>query len=710
MTNSLALPRIDDLEAEFNDGRAPAIKLAPRLTELLSYTPKDASDRTRALRLIERVQAALVAELEADAEKRSDPEKRDKLARNLVQALPYLPEGSELRARALRLVEPDLTNHFEALVDQRKDSKAMWALLRELWSRPPPVEQRAKVHRLSGVIRNRLKLDRDALGDLSEAKKLAMAARDYQELAKIGREAAVVCAWRGDDRSAACELLPALTFACLEGDNSEIAKIIAEYGRIEMEARRFDRVALVLRRFVVTSADRLPALEAHRMKINLCQALNQLGEFGDVLGIVAQLKERLPADPNRLQFLTRLEEVRALAGLRRFEKAEEALEAASTWLPKEEGAFERTEYLQAEMELKIAQGGEPTVEGLQELLDEFDEQTLVVRGAFARRAMANALFRIGKVEAARDVLAEALCKAINDSLDELANEIRADMLKFAGADQIEELTGVIDMIGGKRSLDRRFVLLGKLGEGGAGKVYSAIDLKSGERVALKILNLRVYSPDKRDFIINSIKMEYGVACRLNSTGLCEIQDLLIEPGGSIYVVQELINGRSLRAVYESDEPASRLLDLLANVAEAVRTLHLKGIVHRDLKPDNVMVCPDGSPVLIDFGIASLAGKPDRLAQFGTKPYVAPEAGGPTADYRADVYALGQMLAEIWGDGLPAFGLSFLGGGGKRGLMPRPIQRLARQMLAPDPERRLSDLKLIASDLRAHAQRMTQEPR
>lgn len=109
----------------------------------------------------------------------------------------------------LRRVEPDvlLTEIATLLLGLQRDSP-----------------YRPAVHRLLGVVHNRLKLDRDALRELREAKTLAqsLSPPNYRELAKIGRETAVVYAWRGDDRRAAAELLPALAFAALEGDLSLI--------------------------------------------------------------------------------------------------------------------------------------------------------------------------------------------------------------------------------------------------------------------------------------------------------------------------------------------------------------------------------------------------------------------------------------------------------------------------------------------------------
>ena len=136
-------------------------------------------------------------------------------------------------------------------------------------------------------------------------------------------------------------------------------------------------------------------------------------------------------------------------------------------------------------------------------------------------------------------------------------------------------------------------------------------------------------------------------------------------------------------------------------------------MHRDLKPENVIVASDDDgnerAVLIDLGIALLAGQADGHARFGTAPYVAPEQlEGGKIDGRADIYALGQMIAEIWGGKVPSrFTLGMLRRADQPTLMPRAIREVVRDMLRNDPERRTSDLKQIAGQLRAQHRLMTE---
>ncbi len=575
---------------------------------------------------------------------------------------------------------------------------------------------RPRVHRLMGVVHNRLALDRDGLRELCEAKALAESAKppNYRELAKIGREIAVIYAWRGDDRRAAAELLPALAFASLEDDDREVAKIIAEFGRIELEARRFGNVVMLLRHLVSQGeGSKLPAREFQRVRVNLCQALNGLGAYDEVLQHVAALKTDIPEDEKRLRFLTRLEEARAYAGRHRFDYAEQTLHEAEKLLPEKDSAFERSEFIQAVTEIQEVKGGPPAVKSLERLIEDYTEQHLVVREAVARRALASALFKIGENDRAREALAQGLRSALQANLVEVADDIRADMLKSAGAEHLEELAATIDLVGGGSETDRRFVRLDRLGKGGAGEVSLAIDLNDGRTVALKKIDLRGLSETQRQAVMNTVKTEYAAAGRLNDPRVARVLDLRMAPGGALYVVQRYVPGPTLRELYASGAPPERLLETLAGIADALVVLHGKGIVHRDLKPENVIVARDARglewPVLIDLGIALVAGHKDKLKRFGTPPYVAPEqVAGRPVDGRADVYALGQMVAEIWGGKVPSrFTFGVRRRASEATPMPRAIRKVVRGMLRQNPADRTSDLAGVAQALRTQRQRMAQ---
>ncbi len=139
--------------------------------------------------------------------------------------------------------------------------------------------------------------------------------------------------------------------------------------------------------------------------------------------------------------------------------------------------------------------------------------------------------------------------------------------------------------------------------------------------------------------------------------------------GNVYLAVEYIAGEDLRTRLESGaarEPRA-ICGTLADVAAALAALHGQGVVHRDLKPENIMLREDGSPVLVDFGIAHIAGLPQKAGSVsrGSPEYFSPEQGrGETPAPSDDMYALGVILSE-WLQGVrpdgPAHRFSLFGG-------------------------------------------------
>jgi serine/threonine-protein kinase len=589
---------------------------------------------------------------------------------------------------------------IEAEVDANADPATLAPKLRAFLAKSESdPASRARALRLMGVVKNRLSLPQDALADLAEARRAAIEAKDYSELAHIAREASVVYAWRGNDRSAALELLQSLAFAFLHEDRAAMARALAETGRIELEGGRYERAAMLFREIADTASRHLPERQAYRLKVNFCQALNRTGKSAEALARARELKKDLPKAETRLAFLVRIEEARALAALGQLQDAETILAEAEAYLGDRSDTFRHLEYLETKGEIELLKGAHAAVDSLQQVAQEFAEQDLTARAANVRVKLAQALFKVGREEEARETLAFALRSAIAADLTELADRIRSDMIKSDGGKHLKEFAEDIESIGGGAGVARRFILLGRLGKGGGGEVHKALDLTDGQPVALKKVDPAAYGEERQQFVVDSVKAEYGAALGLNHPGVAKVRDLLIEPRGGIYIVQEFIDGPTLRQIYASGAKPDRLLALLADVADALSALHAKGVVHRDLKPENVVVRDGKAPVLIDLGVALVAGSPDGLARFGTPPYVAPEqASGSKVDFRADIYALGQMIAEIWGAKLPGpFTFRFFGQ--RPQAMPPALGRLVRQMLKENPERRPSDLKSIAAALR-----------
>ena len=302
---------------------------------------------------------------------------------------------------------------IEAAIDANADPGTLAPKLRALLAEPiGDPSARARALRLMGVVKNRLSLPQDALADLVEARRSAIEAKDYGELANIAREASVVYAWRGNDRSAALELLQSLAFAFLQQDHAATARALAETGRIELEGGRYERACMLFRAIADSASRHLPERQAYRLKINFCQALNRTGKPAEALDQARELIKALPAAESRLAFLARIEQARALAALGQLPDAEKSLGEAQAYIADGGDAFRRLEYLECKGEIELLKGDPAAVDSLQQVAREFAEQDLIARAANVRVKLANALLKVGRNEEARAALAAALRSAI----------------------------------------------------------------------------------------------------------------------------------------------------------------------------------------------------------------------------------------------------------------------------------------------------------
>src|SRR4051812_1808483 len=194
-----------------------------------------------------------------------------------------------------------------------------------------------------------------------------------------------------------------------------------------------------------------------------------------------------------------------------------------------------------------------------------------------------------------------------------------------------------------------------LGGGGMGVVYKAQDTRLGRSVALKFLP-REYARDPQR--LERFRREARTASALNHPHICTIYDIG-EHEGQPFLVMELIQGQTLRALAARRPPLFLLVQLVGQVAKALAAAHAAGIMHRDIKPENIMVRDDGYAKVVDFGLArpiSALGKPseataaevtDTGTVLGTVRYMSPEqARAETAGGASDLFSLGVVLYEL----------------------------------------------------------------
>jgi serine/threonine protein kinase len=201
----------------------------------------------------------------------------------------------------------------------------------------------------------------------------------------------------------------------------------------------------------------------------------------------------------------------------------------------------------------------------------------------------------------------------------------------------------------------KYDIVDKLGEGGMGEVYRARDSSLNRSVAVKILPPDVANdPNRRA----RFEQEARALGALNHPNIVAVYDTGVD-NGQAYIVSELVDGESLRAVVDRGRlPLRKLLDVAVQIADALAAAHSVGIVHRDLKPENVMVTKDGRVKVLDFGLAKQTvteGTGDTatlaLSQpgtvVGTAGYMSPEqVRGAPLDHRSDIFSFGCLLYEL----------------------------------------------------------------
>lgn len=223
---------------------------------------------------------------------------------------------------------------------------------------------------------------------------------------------------------------------------------------------------------------------------------------------------------------------------------------------------------------------------------------------------------------------------------------------MTGAAPVDPLVG--------HTLDEKYRLEERLGVGGMGTVYRARHLLIDRPVAVKVLNQRFVGDEAAR---TRFRREARAAGRLQHANAVTVTDFGESHDGYVYLVMELLEGRTLRDVLAKEAPldAARAVSLMMQISAAVAAAHDAGIIHRDLKPANIFIVQRAEvPAVVkvlDFGIAKLAAEsldedePMTLTQLGamigTPRYMSPEqCNGAELTPAADVYSLGVILYEM----------------------------------------------------------------
>jgi len=193
----------------------------------------------------------------------------------------------------------------------------------------------------------------------------------------------------------------------------------------------------------------------------------------------------------------------------------------------------------------------------------------------------------------------------------------------------------------------RFEILKVLGDGAQGTVYLARDPHLQRQVAIKTLN---FSETDQPTALKALMSEARIVSQFQHPNIVTVYDAN-EYGGQPYVVFEYVEGTTLSALLKKKNslPVARAVEIAKQILDGVAYAHKKQIVHRDLKPGNIMIDADGTPRIMDFGIAKSleADSTGSAGVIGTPLYMAPEyITNGEFDARSDIFSLGMILYEM----------------------------------------------------------------
>ena len=270
----------------------------------------------------------------------------------------------------------------------------------------------------------------------------------------------------------------------------------------------------------------------------------------------------------------------------------------------------------------------------------------------------------------------------------------------------------------------------KLGAGGMGVVWKAVDTTLDREVAIKILPEAFAGDPER---ISRFEREAKLLASLNHPNVAAVYGLH-QARGVRFLAMELVRGRTLAAEIAAGLAPSRVIELASAIADGLAAAHRQRVIHRDLKPDNIVIDGDGRPKILDFGLAKLRPldpAPDVATQFreeetarvdtstregtllGTVAYMSPEqAQGQIVDARSDIFSFGIVLYEMITGRRPFTGanpISILSSILRD--TPPPVTQLApavdpyfdgivRRCLEKNPDARYADASSLRDDLMA----------
>ncbi len=203
-------------------------------------------------------------------------------------------------------------------------------------------------------------------------------------------------------------------------------------------------------------------------------------------------------------------------------------------------------------------------------------------------------------------------------------------------------------MGDQVTIAGRYVIEARIGEGAHAITYRAQDLRLKRTVAVKVLRSHLASDTE---LVSRFVREAELAASISHPNVVDVYDVGTD-GNVSYIVMRLVPGQDLKQVIQNEGrlPVSRANPLIQQILRGLGAIHAAGIVHRDVKPQNIIVTPDGTAQVTDFGVAYAAlaeGLTTQGMTVGTASYMAPEqARGEPVTQATDIYAVGVVFYEM----------------------------------------------------------------
>ena len=590
-----------------------------------------------------------------------------------------------------------------------------------------------------GIVENLSELPQSALATFQKARDAALRDGAIGQLARISREIARVYSCSGDITGASLELLrsvaeieeseatlareragagaagarPARDDVARRGRQevrirADRAATVAEIGRLDIEAGRYEAAIAALDEAARQAPGNLPAREAGRIAYNRCESWFGLGRTDRCRALIDEtaslFSKTYPSDRFRVSLL----KARCLLQDGDRAAAAEVARQAADALGGDDNSCEKgAEWQLFDGLMNEHDDPEAAIAAMRRALLRFTGDNLPRHEVEARIHLARILAANDRMPEAETTVADALKRA--GGLPALADRVRTAAYAFWAPDKVADLAGENAIGSGAR-----FLVLMTLGSGGFGTVERAIDMATGEQVAIKRLRAnRNRVGAARELMDGTVRREIEAAARVPARFAARTRYLNIDGTGDVVLVEDFVDGPTLRKVLRDGaaDLAGRL-GFAARLARGVAALHQHGVAHRDLKPENVILRGGSEPVLTDLGLAALMGTSEVFSGMGTPGYAPPEqwkvGTRPNVFGSEDIYALGRVIAELGGAPPPdrrwSTRLKRRFGGASRSDPGDALRKMVERMTDADPDKRAIDLGEVAGALDGAAAR------